>query len=153
STVEGGLCVIGFNEDLKVDVAKAAVDLADIAPLADIPIKGIAEAEVHVAGKFTNPHLEADAAIANFVLGEIPFGNVSGAHVSFEGTTVDIKNVKAQKGKSPYEMPQARLEFGGKAAFVMDGVAATQAMDLRDFLALWHFEDDPRFADLEATVA
>jgi translocation and assembly module TamB len=73
--------------------------------------------------------------------------------VAFEGTTVDIKDVKAQKGKSLYEMPQAKLEFGGKASFTMDGVAATQGMDLRDFLALWHFEEDPRFDGLDATMA
>ncbi len=153
SVIDGGFCSIGFDNHLRVDAPKSTIDLSDITPLGDIALAGQAEADTHVTGLFSDPHLEADTQIANFSLGDIPFGNVTAAHVSFEGTTVDLKNVKAVKGKSPYELPQARLEFGGKARMELDGVATTAAMGLRDFLSLWHMEDDPRFEDLDATLA
>jgi translocation and assembly module TamB len=153
SVIDGGLCSIGFDNHLRVEVPKASIDLSDITPLADLPLGGQAEATVQVSGLFSNPHLEADAQIASFSLGDIPFGSVSAAHVTFEGTTVDIKNAKATKGKSAYEMPQARLEFGGKAAMQLDGVATTSSMAFRDFLSIWKMEDDPRFAELDATLA
>ncbi len=154
SVLENGLCSIGFDNHLRVEVPKASIDLADITPLGDIPLAGQAEAQVTVEGIFGNPHLEAEAQINGFSLGDIPFGNVTGGHVSFQGTAVDLKNVKAIKGKSLYELPQARLEFGGKAKMQLDGVATTGAtgMGLRDFLSIWKMEDDPRFDDLDAQL-
>jgi translocation and assembly module TamB len=153
SVIDDGLCAIGFDNHLRVDAPKSSIDLADITPLGDIPLAGQAEAEVHVSGLFSDPHLEADAQIAGFSLGDIPFGSVTGGHVSFQGTAVDLKNVRAVKGKSQYELPQARLEFGGKAKMELDGVATTGAMGLRDFLAIWKMDDDPRFDDLDAQLA
>jgi translocation and assembly module TamB len=50
-------------------------------------------------------------------------------------------------------MPQARLEFGGKAKMELDGVATTAGMGLRDFLSIWKMDDDPRFDDLDALLA
>ncbi len=154
SLIEGGLCSIGFDNHLVVDAPKSSIDLTDITPLGDIALAGQAEAtDLHVTGLFSNPHLEAEAQIANFNLGDIPFGNVTAGHVTYEGTTVDLKNVKAVKGKSAYDMPQARLEFGGKAKMELDGVATTSAMGLRDFLSIWKMDDDPRFDDIDAMLA
>jgi translocation and assembly module TamB len=153
SVIDDGLCSIGFDNHLKVDAPKSSIDLADITPLGDIALAGQAEAQVQVSGLFSNPHLEADAQINGFSLGDIPFGNVTAGHVSFEGTAVDLKNVKATKGKSQYELPQARLEFGGKAKMELDGVATTSALGLRDFLSVWKMDDDPRFDDLDASLA
>jgi translocation and assembly module TamB len=154
SLIKDGYCSIGFDNKLKVDVPHAAIDLEDITPLGDVALAGQADADVHVNGLFNAPQLEADASIANFMLGEMPLGNVTAAHVSFRGTTVvDLKNIKAQKGKSLYEMPQARLEFGGKASMELDGVATSGGMGLRDFLSVFKLDDDPRFAELDATLA
>ena len=50
-------------------------------------------------------------------------------------------------------MPEARLEFGGKAKMELDGVATTAAMGLRDFLSIWRMDDDPRFDDIDATLS
>jgi translocation and assembly module TamB len=153
STIDGGLCSIGYDNRLTVDVPRALIDLSDITPLGDIPLAGQADAQVHVWGMLSDPHLEADTSITGFTLGDIPFGNVSAAHVTFAGTTVDLKGVKAVKGKSAYEMPQARLEFGGKASMQLDGVATSSAMQLRDFLGIWKLDDDPRFDDIDASLA
>jgi translocation and assembly module TamB len=153
SFIEGGFVSIGFDNVLKVDVAHVHADLKDITPLADIPLSGVADAEAHVSGLFSDPRLEADATIQDFVLGAIPFGNVTAAHVSLEGETVTLRNVKAQKNKSLYEMPTGKLEFGGKASMEMDAVATSNAFGLRDFFNLFQLDEDPRFDGLDASIA
>ncbi len=152
STVENGFCSIGFHEDLKVDVPAAHIDLSDISPLAAIPLAGQSDVEVHVDGHFTDPKLEADASIQSFVFGDMPLGDVKAAHATLSGLVVDLKNVKAQKGKSPYEMPSARLDFGGKAGMEMDAQIESSGLGMRDFFSVFKLDDDPRFADIDGTL-
>jgi translocation and assembly module TamB len=118
STVDDAFVSIGFHSILKVQVPMAKIDLAEIGPLGSLPISGQAEAsQVEVSGVFNDPKLEADAKIDNFVLSDIPFGNVTAGHASLDGLVVSLKGVKAQKGKSVYEMPAGRLDFGGASNF------------------------------------
>jgi translocation and assembly module TamB len=153
SRIEGGLVSIGFHNDLIVDVPKGSVDLEDIGPLATIPIRGVAELAAKVHGRFNDPKLEADTQIKGFVLGDIPFGDVTAAHVMLNGLVVDLAQVKAQKGRSAYEMPTARLDFGRHAGLHMDAIAASSALGMRDFLAIWKMDDDPRFAEIDGSIA
>jgi translocation and assembly module TamB len=154
SLVEDGLCAIGFDNHLHVVAPKSAIDLSDVSPLGDLPLAGQAEPQVEVTGYFNAPHLEADSKIDDFALGDIQFGDVKSGHVVFDGgTTVELKGLKAIKNKSAYEMPEAKLEFGTKAKLQLDGVATTAGMGLRDFLAIWRMDDDPRFADVDATLS
>jgi translocation and assembly module TamB len=153
STLENGFVSLGYRGDLRVDVPKGQIDLADLTPLATIPIAGQVGVEAHVSGTFSIPHLEGDAQIKDFVFGDIPFGTVSAAHASLSGMTLDLKNVKATKGKSNYEMPTARLEFGGRAAMTMDAQVASGGLNVRDFLSIWKMDDDPRLSELDGALA
>ncbi|MGH7282852.1 MAG: hypothetical protein ACRELY_15105, partial [Polyangiaceae bacterium] len=105
SHVDGGFVSIGFHDDLRVEIPDATVDLAEIGPLGSIPIAGTAHANALVSGLFNDPHVEGDASIDSFSLGGIPFGDVTGGHVSLSGLVVSLKDVKAKKNKSEYEMP------------------------------------------------
>jgi translocation and assembly module TamB len=145
SHVDGLFVSIGFHNDLRVDVPKGTIDLTEIGPLGSLPIAGVAEVEAHVTGIFTDPHLEADASIQKFVLGDIPFGDVTAGHATLNGLVVDLKGVKAQKNKSSYEMPTARLDFGPPSHLTMDAIAVANAMGVQDFFGLWHLDEDPRF--------
>ncbi|MGH7327458.1 MAG: translocation/assembly module TamB domain-containing protein, partial [Polyangiaceae bacterium] len=98
-----------------------------------------------------DPHVEGDASIDSFSLGGIPFGDVTGGHVSLSGLVVPLKDVKAKKNNSEYEMPSGVLDFGGKANMTMDAVVASNGFNARDFFALWQMEDDPRFTDIDGT--
>jgi translocation and assembly module TamB len=153
STLDEGFVSIGFHNDLRVDVPKVRVDLADITPLADIPLAGQADIEAHVNGLFSDPHLEADATIQNFVFGNMPFGNVTQGHASLNKLVLDLKGIKAQKGKSNYEMPSARLDFGVQSGMTMDADVQTGSLDIRDFFSVFRMDDDPRFAEIEGTIA
>jgi translocation and assembly module TamB len=151
--VDDAFVSIGFHNVLKVQVPTAKLDLSEIGPLGSLPIAGQAEAsQVEVTGLFNDPKLEADAKIDNFVLSDIPFGNVTAGHASLDGLVVRLKGVKAQKGKSVYEMPSGKLDFGGSGNLVMDAQVASSNFNLRDFFALWHLEEDPRFLEMDGNI-
>lgn len=153
SLIEGGLVSLGYNEILRVELPAAKLDLGELSPLGNVTISGQADAQVEVTGAFGDPRIEADATIQAFSIGDIPFGNITAAHVRFRDLVVGLTNVKATKGKSHYEMPTATIDFGGAAGLAMDGVVTSPSFDFRDFLALWHMEDDPRFQEIEGSLA
>ena len=154
SVIDGGLCSIGFDNHLRVDAPKSSIDLSTSRRWATSRSPGKAEAERHSDGPLQQPAPRSRRADRELQPRRHPFGNVTArARHASRGRAVDLKNVKAVKGKSAYEMPQARLEFGGKAKMQLDGVATTSGMGLRDFLSIWKMDDDPRFDDLDAMLA
>jgi translocation and assembly module TamB len=153
SLAQGVLVSIGFHEVLRVEVPSAKIDLADLSPLGSIPMQGIAETSAIVHGMFGDPKIEGDASIQGFVLGDLPFGNVTQARVSVNGLVVDLQDVRAQKGKSTFEMPTGRLDFGGAAVMRMDAQITSKKLDLRDFFEVFQLDQDPRLDDIAGTVS
>jgi translocation and assembly module TamB len=152
-SLEGGFCSIGFHEDLTVDVQRARLDLVDISPIGDIAMGGRTDLEVHVRGKANNPKVEATGSIADYVLGDLPFGSISHVDAAFQGDVVQLKNIAVTKGRSAYDVPSAKLDFGTAASLVVDAVAASKSFALRDFFSIFDLDEDPRFAELEANLA
>lgn len=153
SRVEGVFVSIGYRNALEVRVGGSSIDLADLTPLGSIPISGRAEASVQVTGTLGDPHLRGDAKIENFVLGDIPFGNVTQGHASLEGVVLTLDDVRGTKGKSTFEMPTARLDFGGAANMQLDAQVTSRSLDVRDFFAMFHLDEDPRFDQIGGTLA
>lgn len=153
STLDNGFCSIGFKEELRVSVPASKIDLVDITPLATIPLVGQVDLKAQMTGIFKAPRLEADTSIQNFVFGDMPFGNVTAAHVSLTGLVVELRDVIAAKGRSTYEMPSARLDFGTGAPLLMDARVTSSNLGVRDFLGVFRMEDDPRFLDVDGTLS
>jgi translocation and assembly module TamB len=152
SVLDNGFCSIGFSNEIKVSVPASKIDLVDLTPLATIPLAGLIDMKAQMSGVFTAPHLDADASIQNFVFGDMPFGNIMASHVSLTGLVVDLKDVAAVKGRSTYEMPSGRLDFGTGAPLLMDAKVTSSNLGVRDFLGVFKMEDDPRFADIDGTL-
>jgi translocation and assembly module TamB len=152
STLDGAYCSIGFHNDIRVDVPEGRVDLVDLTPLATIPLAGQVELTAKMFGKFNAPHLDADASIQNFFFADMSFGNVTAAHASLTGLVVDLRDVKATRGRSSYEMPSAQLDFGTGAPLLMDAKVASENLGLRDFFGVFKMDDDPRFTDIDGTL-
>jgi translocation and assembly module TamB len=142
SELSGGFVGIGYHGSIRVDAPHNKIDLDDITPLAAIPIAGQAEVDLHVIGELGDPRLSADASFERFVFGDMPFGNVTQAHVDLRGKVVDIRDLKATRNKSTYEMP----------SFQMDALIASSGLGVRDFLGIFRMDDDPRFAGLDGTL-
>jgi translocation and assembly module TamB len=149
------LVSIGFDNRIQLSIAKEShLDLADISPLIDIPLSGNAELDVEMAGLMSDPLLTGNVKIGSFVFGGFPVGDLKSGKVRFRPLYVELLDLEAQKGKSTFSVSSGKIDFDAGASLVVDAKMKSQGFDLRDFLAIWHFEDDPRWADLEGeTVA
>jgi len=65
---------------------------------------------------------------------------------------VDFTEVRARKNKSDFKLPSARLDFGQTASLVADGTVEGSRFEIRDFLQMFRFDQDPRFADIRGTT-
>lgn len=154
SVVRGVLVSIGFHEDLRVEVPGGTIDVGEIAPIGSVAMSGVAEPKVTVSGMMGDPMLVGDTSIKDFVIGDIPFGDVTEAHIAADlgKGTVDLSGVKAQKNKSTYEMTTGRLDFNAPANMRLDGQVASKSLSIRDFFAMFRLDDDPRFAEIDGTL-
>jgi len=153
SELSGGFVSIGYHGALHIDAPHNKVDLADGTPLVAIPIAGQVDLDLHVMGDLGDPRLSADASIQGFVFGDMPFGNVNQVHADLRGSLLELRDVKATRNKSTYEMPSAKLDFGGKAPFTMDALIRSNGLSVRDFLGIFRMDEDPRFAALDGTLS
>jgi len=154
SVATGVLVSIGFHDELRVEVPGGKIDLAELSPLGSVEMAGVLEPKVLVTGTTGDPSLVGDAVIKDFVVGDIPFGNVTQAHIESDISklTVDITDARAQKGKSTYEMSTGRLDFNKPANMRLDGQISSKNLNIRDFFAMFHLDEDPRFAEIDGTV-
>ncbi|HEY5962197.1 MAG TPA: translocation/assembly module TamB domain-containing protein, partial [Polyangiaceae bacterium] len=143
------LVAIGFSNELEVGVAEhGLLQLADISPIATIPLSGQATVSAHLKGLASNPLVLGNLRIQNFVFGGFPVGDILSSNVKFWPLKVELTDVKAQKGQSQFSIDKARLEFDTDATVLVDAHAKSRDFDLRDFMAMWNFADDPRWADV-----
>lgn len=155
SWVNSSLVLIGFTRELEVEAQSAHVDFGEIGPVGGTPITGVFDGSVRLYADTDDPHLEATGSIADFVLADMPLGQVSTVHAKLDmntPTTLTFTNAKGRKGKSDYELPQATMRIGGQANVVFDGTVASSALDMRDLLGVFHMEEDPRFAGIGAKI-
>lgn len=154
SLIENVLVSIGFHEVIRVDVGHGKLDIGDLSPLGAVKMSGVADiTRVNLAGPFGDPHLAGDIkGIQNFVIGELPFGNVTNGHVELHGLVLDLRDVRAQKGNSNFELSTGQLDFGGAAGMRMDAQVASKNLGLRDFFSVFKLDEDPRFTELDATI-
>lgn len=154
SSLYTALVSIGFDNTLKLSIPKGGkLDLSDISPLVDIPMAGKAELEVEMAGPGGDPLLTGTMKVAGFEFGGFPLGDIHGAKLRFKPLWVELTDVVAQKGRSTYRLPTAKLDFDTDATIRVDAEASSSSFDLRDFLAMWHFDQDPRWDDVTGETA
>ncbi|HXX70408.1 MAG TPA: translocation/assembly module TamB domain-containing protein [Polyangiaceae bacterium] len=156
SHADGGFVSLGFHNDLRVEVPRLHADLDDISPVGPVPMHGILEASAHVGGVFQRPLPQGDVKSAiGLVVASVAFGDLSAGHISVDvdKPELDLSDVRARRGESPYEVSTGRLSFRGGRGFVVDARASSDKLRLRDFLSMFSLETDPRFDGLEAEIA
>lgn len=154
SVIQGVLVSLGFHDELRVEAPAGKIDLGELSPLGSVVMGGTLEPKVVVSGTVGAPMLIGDASIKELVIGDIPFGTVTQAHVESDISklTVDISEAHAQKGKSSYEMSTGRLDFNKPANMRLDGQVASKNLGVRDFFSMFHLDEDPRFAEIDGTI-
>jgi translocation and assembly module TamB len=155
SRIDGGLVALGFSGDLRVDVPHLHANLDDISPVGPVPMHGTLDASAHVGGTFHHPEPEGDiTAAVGLVVADVEFGDVSAGHVKVDvdGPRIAMSAIRAKRRESSYEVPTARIGFGGTQGFVVDADGASEAFGLRDLLSMFALDADPRFDGLDATM-
>jgi translocation and assembly module TamB len=147
------LVSISFSGDVTLDVdTLTRLDLADISPLTNIPLSGRAKIDAKMVMPDGDPTLTGNVKIDDLVMGGFPVGSIESGKVKFQLLYVEFMDLIAKKGGSTYRAPSARLDFGTKAGVLVNVNAKSDALDLRDFFSMWHFDEDPRFDDVKGKV-
>ncbi len=151
--LDGGFVSLGYDNDLRVDIAHVKTDLGDITPLGSVAVGGVVEGEVHMGGMFGKPTLKADIGVENLVIADIPFGTVTTIHGDWQGGRVlDLTAAHVVKGKSTYELTTGRVDFTGPHVMKLDGVVASPGLGIKDLLSIFRMEKDPRFETIDGTI-
>jgi translocation and assembly module TamB len=149
SSMLARLVSIGFDNRIGLSIAKESkIHLADVSPLVDIPMVGSAVLDIEMAGVMSDPVLTGNVSIRGFEFGGFPIGDLKSGKVRFRPLVLELSEVEAQRGASTWSVPSARLDFGSAATLVVDAKMKSQKFDMRDFFAIWHFDRDPRWADI-----
>ncbi len=153
SALMAKLVSIGYNGEVTLDVdTLTKLELADITPLVTIPISGHAKVDAKMSMPGGDPTLLGNLKIEDFVMGGFPVGNIESAKAKFRLLYLELTDVVAKKGSSVLRAPSARLDFDTKASLLVNVNAKSEAFDLRDLFAMWHFDEDPRFDDVKGKV-
>ena len=145
---------IGFDNKIALSIGKdSRIDLADVTPLVDIPMSGKAELDGEMAGPMGDPELKGNLKLSDFHFGGFPIGDIKSGKYRFRPLFLELEGVEAQKGRSSYGVPSARLDFDAGGTLVVDAKLKSPAFDLRDFLGIWRFDEDQRWEDLAGETA
>ena len=145
---------IGFDNHLALTVGQGSkVHLGDVNPLVGIPVAGEAEVDCTMEGEAGNPLLLGNLKIANFEFGGFRLGDIKSSKVRFRPLWVEFTEVLARKGTSDFVSSRAKLDFDSNATVRIDARVATENLNLRDFIAMWNFDQDPRFDQIKGFAA
>jgi translocation and assembly module TamB len=148
---------LGFASIIDIEVYEGSkVDLAEISPLgADIGIGGMLALRVGGRGAFEHPKLTGELKIEGFTFAGLPVGELESQHVAFEPLVLDLGDAHIRHGKSAIRAPQVKLAFDTGATVVADADVDTTGapgLRVRDLFEVFHFEKDPRFADVDGVA-
>lgn len=165
SVVDGRRVFIGYAGGLGVDIPTARVDLEEISPIGNVRMKGFAEVKVNVFGSQGEPKLDGDVKkVTGFQIGDLKLGDIDEGHAELRGMALDLSGIKGSKGKSHFEMPTGRLDFGGPASMRLDATIVSNDFRLKEpdkdrevpvdhgLLSIFNLERDPRFAPIDARI-
>ena len=147
--------LIGFDDRLEVDASSEQFDLADISPLVQFKLGGIAKLDWKVRGMSFDPISEGKLSILGFVFDDFALGDVETATAKAKGTLIDVESYRAHIQESAYQVSSMRIDLGavkGSPIFV-DALASSDNFDLDDFYGIFKLQDDPRWKDIQGHFA
>ena len=151
SVVNTRLVSIGFDGRMHLIVPPqtSTIDLRDITPLVEIPIAGRAQIDAEMTGVAPDVVMTGNVSVDGFEFGNFPLGDIVRSKFRFVPLKLDLSDVVAKKGQSPYHASSAHLDFESNATVKVDALVDSPSLDMRDFLAMWRFENDPRWTHLK----
>jgi len=145
------LVSVGFFEKpliVRLKEGGGNIDLADVSPIANLNLEGQSKIFVDMNGPMEHPILKGTLSVDDLVIGGFKAGDIQESKVHFEPLFVDFLDLKGQKGAMDYHLPNARLNFDGPASVEFETSVSSKNFHLQEFLDVFEFDEDPRFADL-----
>ncbi len=133
---------IGLHYDSVLGLAiheGSFVDLADVSPLVDIPMKGIAHLQLGGQSTFDDPRFAGTLRVDQFDFAGFAIGDVLHSKVAFKPLEFMLTEGRLRKNKSVMDVPQLNIDFDdGDADLVMQGELDTRTggMRIRDFFEI-----------------
>jgi translocation and assembly module TamB len=146
-----------FESFLEVDIFEGSrIDLSELSPLKDLPVAGMAEIQASVRGPFEHPKIEGDVSIEDFEFAGFSVGDVESARVLFEPLDLRVVDAHVRKGDSKIRAPEVHIDFDAGPTVVLDADIDTREAPhlwVHDFYKIFHLDDDPRFAEIDANAS
>jgi translocation and assembly module TamB len=137
---------IGFDNSISLVVPEGStLQLADLSPLIDIPIAGQAKLNLKMAGPMRDPVMTGSLGVEDLWFAGFPLGNLSTESVRFVPLIVGAESATLVKGASQYQLRDVAIDFDSDATIKAQASVQSRRMDLRDFFAMWLFDEDPRW--------
>jgi translocation and assembly module TamB len=137
---------IGFDNSIALTVpGGSTLELADVSPLVDIPMAGQAKLNVSMQGQMKDPVLTGSLGIEDLWFAGFPLGDLSTETLRFVPLVVQVGSGTLTKGGSLVQLKNASLDFDTDATVAAEASVQSRRFDLRDFFAMWHFDEDPRW--------
>lgn len=124
------------------------IELAELGPIADLTLSGKSKVVADLKGPMFHPVLKGTLQVNDLIIGGFSAGNVEQTSVTFEPLFVTFDDLKGRKGNLDYRLPHARLSFDGPATVEFKTDVESPRFSVHEFLNVFHFDEDPRFADL-----
>lgn len=124
------------------------VDLADLGRIANVTLTGKSHVFADLNGPMNHPVLKGTLAVTDLSIAGFPAGDVDETQVHFEPLFLEMTDLRGNKGPMNYHLPKARLSFDGPASVEFTTKVTSDKFSLAEFLNVFHFDEDERFADL-----
>lgn len=137
---------IGFDNSIQLVVPEGStLELADASPLIDIPIAGRTSLNVSMSGPMKDPVLTGSLGITDLWFAGFPLGDLSTSSLRFVPLVVSTESAKLTKGASEVTLRNTSIDFDTDATLRAEAQVRSRRFDVRDFFAMWHFDEDPRW--------
>ncbi len=147
---------LGYEGVFGIDVGSGTqVDLSELSPLVSVPIGGVASIEAHGLGTFGTPRIEGDISVKKFSLGGFDVGDLKHAKAVFVPLKLDLSDAELTSGSSQITSQATHVAFDeGPDVLVESDIDTSRGpgLSLRDFFEVFHFADDPRFAQIDGVA-
>jgi translocation and assembly module TamB len=158
--------MIEFKNRISLDIAEGStVDLAEVGPLVDIPISGLATVKAVMRGPLSKPKLTGELSIDKFVFGGLEVGQIESAKAEFEPLVLTLTEARVRKNGSLVRASRARFAFDEGPQVVADADIDTREsphLEVRDLLEVFRMDKiehegrmvlDPRWAEIKARAS
>jgi len=139
----------GGSSPIKITLGKGAIlELADVSPVANLPLSGRTHLNLSMGGPMNHPTLQGSLAVDGLRLANFDVGNLTVDDVHFEPLRVQLKGAQGIKNALAYRIPQAEFRFDGQAPFELMMQVSSERLSVPELMRTLRFSEDPRFQDI-----